>query len=71
MLTVEALFKQFDGHLARRGYIERGGQILDGEPLERRHHRRSDHAWVAPLQKLCSIRHPVGRGHVCGVRDAV
>lgn len=24
---VEALFKQFDGHLARQGYIARGGQI--------------------------------------------
>jgi len=28
---VEALFRQFDGHLARQGYIARGGQILDGE----------------------------------------
>ncbi|WP_138472699.1 IS5 family transposase [Poseidonocella sp. HB161398] len=26
---VEALFRQFDGHLARQGYIARGGQILD------------------------------------------
>ena len=26
---VEALFKQFDGYLARQGYIARGGQILD------------------------------------------
>ena len=26
---VEALFKQFDGYLARQGYISRGGQILD------------------------------------------
>ena len=26
---VETLFKQFDGHLARQGYIARGGQILD------------------------------------------
>jgi len=33
---VDALFKQFDGYLARQGYIARGGQILDGEPLERR-----------------------------------
>ena len=32
---VEELFRQFDGHLARQGYIARGGQILDGEPLER------------------------------------
>ena len=27
--VVEALFKQFDGYLARQGYIARGGQILD------------------------------------------
>jgi hypothetical protein len=26
---VEALFSQFDGYLARQGYIARGGQILD------------------------------------------
>ena len=26
---VEVLFKQFDGHLTRQGYIARGGQILD------------------------------------------
>jgi len=26
---VEALFRQFDRHLARQGYIARGGQILD------------------------------------------
>ena len=26
---VAALFKQFDGYLARQGYIARGGQILD------------------------------------------
>jgi IS5 family transposase len=28
---VEALFRQFDSYLARRGYIARGGQILDVE----------------------------------------
>uniref|UniRef100_UPI00399AD110 transposase n=1 Tax=Roseovarius halophilus (ex Wu et al. 2025) TaxID=3376060 RepID=UPI00399AD110 len=28
---VEELFRQFDGYLARQGYIARGGQILDGE----------------------------------------
>ncbi len=28
---MEALFKQFDGYLARQGYIARGGQILDVE----------------------------------------
>ena len=27
--VVEALFKQFDGYLARQGYIARGWQILD------------------------------------------
>ena len=27
--VTEALFRQFDGHLARQGYIARGGQILD------------------------------------------
>jgi IS5 family transposase len=27
--VVEALFEQFDGHLARPGYLARGGQILD------------------------------------------
>jgi len=32
---VEELFGLFDGYLARQGYIARGGQILDGEPLER------------------------------------
>ena len=26
---MDALFKQFDGHLARQGCIARGGQILD------------------------------------------
>lgn len=27
--VVDALFKQFDGHLARQGYIARGRKILD------------------------------------------
>ena len=27
--VVEALFEQFDGYLARQGYLARGGQILD------------------------------------------
>lgn len=37
--VVEALFKQFDGYLARQGYIARGGQILDASivPVPRNH----------------------------------
>jgi hypothetical protein len=39
---VEALFMQFDGHLARQGYIARGGQILDASivPVPRNHNTR-------------------------------
>ena len=41
---VEALFKQFDGHLARQGYIARGGQILDASivPVPRNHNTRGE-----------------------------
>jgi hypothetical protein len=40
--VVEALFKQFDGYLARRGYIARGGQILDNSivPVQRNQNKR-------------------------------
>lgn len=31
---VEALFQQFDGYLARQGYIARGGQILDASIVQ-------------------------------------
>ena len=41
---VEALFKQFDGYLARQGYIARGGQILDASivPVPRNHNSREE-----------------------------
>lgn len=41
---VEALFAQFDGHLARQGYIARGGQILDASiaPVPRNHNTREE-----------------------------
>ena len=41
---MEALFKQFDGHLARQGYIARGGQILDASivPVPRNHNTREE-----------------------------
>ena len=40
---VEALFKQFDGYLARQGYIARGGQILDASivSVPKGYHHRS------------------------------
>lgn len=42
--VVEALFKQFDGYLARQGYIARGGQILDASivPVPRNHNTREE-----------------------------
>lgn len=41
---VEMLFKQFDGYLARQGYIARGGQILDASivPVPRNHNTREE-----------------------------
>ena len=41
---VEVLFKQFDGYLARQGYIARGRQILDASivPVPRNHNRRDE-----------------------------
>ncbi len=32
---IEALFEDFDGYLKDQGYLAMGGQIIDGEPLER------------------------------------
>ena len=41
---VEALFQQFDGYLARQGYIARGGQILDASivPVPKNHNTREE-----------------------------
>jgi len=41
---VEALFKQFEGYLARQGYIARGGQILDASivPVPKNHNTRDE-----------------------------
>lgn len=46
--VVEALFKQFDHHLARQGYIARGGQILDASivPVPRNHNTRAENKAV-------------------------
>ena len=45
---VEALFRQFDGHLALQGYIARGGQILDASivPVPRNHNTREENAAI-------------------------
>ena len=45
---VEELFALFDGHLARRGYIARGGQILDASivPVPRNHNKREENAAI-------------------------
>ncbi len=45
---VEELFQQFDGYLARQGYIARGGQILDASivAVPRNHNTREENAAV-------------------------
>ena len=45
---VDELFAQFDGYLARRGYIARGGQILDASivPVPRNHNKREENASI-------------------------
>ena len=45
---VEELFRLFDGHLARQGYIARGGQILDASivPVPRNHNTREENAAI-------------------------
>lgn len=45
---VEAVFALFDGHLARQGYIARGGQILDASivAVPRNHNTRKENAAI-------------------------
>jgi IS5 family transposase len=45
---VEALFGLFDGHLARQGYIARGGQTLDASivPVPRNYNTRDENASI-------------------------
>ncbi len=45
---VEELFQLFDGHLNRRGYIARGGQILDASivPVPRNHNTRDENKTI-------------------------
>ena len=45
---VEVLFKQFDGYLARQGYIARGGQILDASivPVPKNRNTREENAAI-------------------------
>ena len=45
---VETLFRKFDGHLARQGYIARGGQILDASivPVPQNHNARDENAVI-------------------------
>ena len=51
---VDELFAQFDGHLARRGYIARGGQILDAPivPVPRNHNKRAENAAIKAGETL-------------------
>ena len=45
---VDELFAQFDGYLARRGYIARGGQILDASivPVPHNHNKREENVAI-------------------------
>jgi IS5 family transposase len=45
---VDDLFKLFDGHLARQGYIARGVQIMDASivPVPRNHNTREENAAI-------------------------
>ena len=45
---VEEVFALFDGHLARQGYIARGGQILDASivPVPRNHNTRAENVAI-------------------------
>ncbi len=60
---VETLFKQFDGYLARQGYIARGGQILDASivPVPRNHNTRAENKAIKTKQSK-QARYPrIGR----------
>jgi hypothetical protein len=50
---VDELFAQFDGYLARLGYIARGGQILDVAivPVPHNHNKRAENASIKPTIK--------------------
>ena len=50
---VETLFEQFDGHLARQGYIARGGQILDASivPVPKNRNTRDENKTI----KSCEV----------------
>ena len=45
---MEEVFRLFDGHLARQGYIARGGQILDASivPVPRNHNKREENVAI-------------------------
>jgi IS5 family transposase len=62
---MDELFGLFDGHLAGRGYVALGGQILDASivPVPRNHNKRAENAaikagevpegWAAKAAKRC------------------
>ena len=82
---VEALFRQFDGHLARQGYIARGGQVLDASivPVPRNHNTRDQNKAIkngevpeerdGPGADLLEARkgYCVLQGQVAGFRSGV
>ena len=53
--VIETLFEDFDGHLEQQGYLAMGGQIIDGEPLER---HWSERQWrtIVPVPKQRNSR---------------
>lgn len=57
---VEELFQLFDGHLNRRGYIARGGQILDASivPVPRNHNMRDENKTIknGEVPEDCAVK---------------